>query len=302
MTGKSRLRKLISLALLLPLSGLYSVVCQMAEAAQAPKGLILALTPSQDPTALQVHGKAFADALAKLVGVPIKIYIASDYAGVVEALRNKTVDLGFLHPVGYVLANREARAQIVVKDIWHGKTSYTARIFVRKDSGIKSLEDLRGRTIAFVDPASSSGYIYPMVLFMKKGLVKDRDPKTFFKEVYFAGSHDAALLALLNGSVDAAASFDMAREQYLKEKERIERLTYMAETPPIPEAGIAAREGLDPALVKMVEKALLAMNAPEYKTILKNIYNIDGFAPAKDSEYDPVREAVDIMGLTLKKK
>ncbi len=268
----------------------------------ATEGLVLALTPSQDPTALQEHGKAFAEALAKLIGVPIKIYIASDYAGVIEALRNKTVDLGFLHPVGYVLANREAKAQIVVKDIWHGKTSYTARFFVRKDSGIKSLEDLRGRTIAFVDPASSSGYIYPMVLLMKKGLVKGRDPKTFFKEVYFAGSHDAALLALLNGNVDSAASFDMAREQYLKDKEKIERLTYVAETPPIPEAGIAAREGLDPATVKNVERALLAMNAPEFKTILKNLYNIDGFAPAKDSEYDPVREAVDMMGLPLKRK
>ena len=150
--------------------------------------------------------------------------VASDYAAVIEALRNSTADLAFVHPAGYVLANREAKAMIVAKNLWHGKTSFTARFYVRKDSGLKTLEDLRGKTIAFVDPASSSGYIYPMVMLIQRGLVKNRDPKTFFREVVFAGSHDASMRALLNGHVDAIASFDMAREQYLKDPAERERL------------------------------------------------------------------------------
>jgi phosphonate transport system substrate-binding protein len=266
------------------------------KAAEGPRQLVMAVTPSNIPTELFKASEAFGAELGKKLGLSIKIYMPTDYVGVVEALRNKTADIAFVHPAGYVFANREAKAQIVAVDVWHGKTSYTSRIFVRKDSGFKSLEDLRGKTIAFADPASTSGYVYPMVLLMKKGLVKNRDPKTFFKEAMFAGTHEAALLALLNGSVDAVASFDLAPQQYLKEKERVDRLTFLAETDPIPEAGMVVREGLDPALVKKLQETLMAFNAPEYRPILKDFYGIDGFAPAKDSDYNSVRDAIDLLG------
>ena len=267
-----------------------------AGTAEGPKQLVMAVTPSNIPTELFKASEAFGAELGKKLGLSIKIYMPTDYVGVVEALRNKTADIAFVHPAGYVLANREAKAQIVAVDVWHGKTSYTSRIFVRKDSGFKSVEELRGKTIAFADPASTSGYVYPMVLLMKKGLVKNRDPKTFFKEAMFAGTHEAALLALLNGSVDAVASFDLAPEQYLKDKQRVDKLTYIAETDPIPEAGMVVREGLDPALVKKLQDALMAFNAPQYRPILKDFYGIDGFAPAKDSDYDSVRDAMDLLG------
>lgn len=267
-----------------------------AGAAEGPKQLVMAVTPSNIPTELFKASEAFGAELGKKLGLSIKIYMPTDYVGVVEALRNKTADIAFVHPAGYVLANREAKAQIVAVDVWHGKTSYTSRIFVRKDSGFKSVEELRGKTIAFADPASTSGYVYPMVLLMKKGLVKNRDPKTFFKEAMFAGTHEAALLALLNGSVDAVASFDLAPEQYLKDKQRVDKLTYIAESDPIPEAGMVVREGLDPALVKKLQDALMAFNAPEYRPILKDFYGIDGFAPAKDSDYNSVRDAIDLLG------
>ena len=155
---------------------------------------------------------------------------------------------------------------------------------------------MRGKTVAFVDPASSSGYIYPMVLLIQRGLVRNRDPKTFFREVMFAGSHDASMRALLNGHVDAIASFDMAREQYLKEPAERERITWVAETPPIPEAGVAAREGLDPATFAKVRDALLKIHGAPYAALLKRLYDIDGFEPAEDREYDPVRAAMDLLG------
>ena len=267
----------------------------VATAAESPKQLVMAITPSNIPTELFKAGEVFSAELAKKIGIPIKVYMPTDYLGVVEAMRNRTADMAFVHPAGYVFANREAKAQIVAVDVWHGKTSYTSRFYVRKDSGIKSLEGLRGKTIAFVDPGSTSGYVYPMVMLIKKGLVTNRDPKTFFKDAMFAGTHEAALLALLNGSVDAVASFDLAPQQYLKEKEKVERLAYVAETEPIPEAGMCVREGLDPSLVEKITEALMAFNAPEYRPVLKDFYGIDGFAPAKDSDYNPVREAIDLL-------
>src|SRR5207249_6824186 len=137
---------------------------------------------------------------------------------------------------------------------------------------------------AFVDPASSSGYIYPMLLFMQRGLVKGRDPKTFFREVVYSGAHDASMRALLNGHVDAIASFDLAREQYLADPAERERIAWVAETEPIPEAGIAARAGLDPATFARVRAALLQIRGPAYAPLLKRLYEIDGFAPADDQD------------------
>jgi len=266
-------------------------------AALAADGLHLVLTPSQKPTDLLATGEEFGKVLARLTGIPVRVTVASDYAAVIEALRNRTADLAFVHPGGYVLASREAKAVIVAKNLWHGKSSFTSRIYVRKDSGLAKLEDLRGKTMAFIDPASSSGYIYPMVLLIERGLVKNRDPKTFFREVVFAGSHDAGMRALLNGHVDALASFDMAREQYLSDPAQRERIVFVAETPAIPEAGIAARGALDPATFTKVREALLQIRGPAYAALLKRLYEIDGFAPAEDREYDPVRAAIELLGV-----
>jgi phosphonate transport system substrate-binding protein len=283
------------IARLLPLVLALVVGWTATSAAQTP--LHLVLTPSQKPTDLLAAGEEFAQVFGALVGMPVRVTVASDYAAVIEALRNRTADLAFLHPVGYVLANREAKATIVAKNLWHGRSTFTSRIFVRKDGGVRQLEDLRGKTIAFVDPLSSSGYIYPMVLLMDRGLVKNRDPKTFFREVIFAGSHDAAMRALVNGHVDAIASFDLAREQYLKDLAERERIVFVAETPPIPEAGIAARNGLDPDTRARVRAALISIRGPAHASLLKRLYDIDGFEPAEDREYDPVRAAVELLGV-----
>jgi phosphonate transport system substrate-binding protein len=265
--------------------------------ALAGRPLHLVLTPSQKPTDLLAAGEEFGRTLARLLGAPVRVTVASDYAAVIEALRNRTADLAFVHPVGYVLASREAKATIVAKNLWHGKSTFTSRIYVRRDSGVRQLEDLRGRTMAFVDPASSSGYTYPMVLLIQRGLVRNRDPKTFFREVVFAGSHDAAMRALLNGHVDAIASFDLAREQYLKDPAERERVVSVAETPPIPEAGIAARAGLEPETFARVRAALVSIRGPAYADLLRRLYDIDGFEPAEDREYDSVRAAVELLGV-----
>jgi phosphonate transport system substrate-binding protein len=270
--------------------------CPTSIPAQA-RSLHLVLTPSQKPTDLLANGEEFGRLFGRLVGMPVRVTVASDYAAVIEALRNRTADLAVVHPVTYVVANREAKATIVAKNLWHGKSTFTSRIFVRRDSGVRQLEDLRGKTMAFVDPLSSSGYTYPMVLLIQRGLVRNRDPKTFFREVVFAGSHDAAMLALVNGHVDAIASFDLAREQYLKDPAERERIIFVAETPPIPEAGIAARDGLDADTFARVRAALLSMRGPAHADLLKRLYDIDGFEPADDREYDSVRAAVELLGL-----
>jgi phosphonate transport system substrate-binding protein len=281
-----------ALALLLVLAAAGVASCGRSETS-----LTLVFTPSRDPTALKEAGDAFAKTLSEISGVPVRALVASDYAGVIEALRSKRVDLAFVHPVGYVLANREAGCRILVRDIWGGKTAYTARFFVRKDRGIHRVEDLRGKTVAFVDPASSSGYIYPMVLLIKQGLVRERDPKSFFKDALFSGTHEAALQAVLHGRVDAAASFDKAPELHLKDPALITQIGFVGETPEIPEAGICVRPGVPDDTAAKLKRALLTIKAPGHAALLKQIYDIDGFVEADDRDYQPVREAMELMNL-----
>lgn len=140
-----------------------------------------------------------------------------------------------------------------------------------------------------------------MVLLIKRELVKKRDPRTFFKDALFAGTHEAALRTLLRGGVDAVASFDKAPELYLKDPALVAQLTAVAETPEIPEAGICIRPGVNPALVQRVKAALLSLTLAEHGPLLKQLYDIDGFVEARDKDFDPVRDAVDLMGLTTKR-
>jgi phosphonate transport system substrate-binding protein len=128
-------------------------------------------------------------------------------------------------------------------------------------------------------------------------LVRNRDPKTFFKETVFAGGHDAALLGVLNRSVDAAAAFDEAPERILKDPAKAARFRHIAETARIPNDGAAVRQGLAPEMVDRITKALLALNTPEGVPLLRRLYTIDGLVPAHDRDYDPVREAVDLLGM-----
>jgi phosphonate transport system substrate-binding protein len=135
-----------------------------------------------------------------------------------------------------------------------------------------------------------------MVLLIKEGLVRDRDPKTFFKESIFAGGHDAALLSVLNGSVDAAAVFDEAPERILKDPLKAARFRHVAETQRIPNDGAAVRRGLGSEAKTRLTLSLLALNTPEGIDLLRRLYNIDGLVAAHDRDYDAVREAVDLLG------
>src|SRR5689334_9913893 len=126
MLSSAAMRTLTSLLIVLSLTAALA----LPAAGQTP--LHLVLTPSQKPTDLLATGEEFARVLGGLAGLPVRATVASDYAAVIEALRNRTADLAFVHPGGYVLASREAKARIVVRNLWHGKSAFTSRLFVRK--------------------------------------------------------------------------------------------------------------------------------------------------------------------------
>ena len=228
----------------------------------------------QNPEQLADDVEPVVAYLEKELGVHIKHFVATNYGAVVEALKNNTADMGFMGPLQYIMAHEYAGARPILGEVYKGKATYTSRIFVRKDSGIKSLADLRGKSIAFVDPISSSGYLYPMELFKAEGLIK-KEPTEFFKRMYFAGGDEQAIRAVFNKFVDAAAigqySFSLLRPD-----ER-NQVIYIGESKPLPSHCVVVRKGLPDAQAEALQNALLKIQDSPDTSLLKNLYGVDGY-------------------------
>jgi len=254
----------------------------------------IAFIAYQNPEQVIEDVKPVIAYLEKETGMKVKYNVATNYTGIVEALRNKTADMGFMGPLQYVMAHHYAGATPILGEVYQGKPEYVSRIFVRKDSGIKTIQDLKAKSIAFTDPISSSGYLYPLELFRSSGLVK-KDASEFFKRTYFAGGDEQAIRAVLNGFVDAAGIGQFAYN-LLRPEERSEIIT-IADSAPLPSHCVVLREGFSPSMAKKLKKALLALNEGPNKHLLQNLYGVDGYVPVTNETYAGVEKVARSHGL-----
>ncbi len=268
------------------------------------QSLRIGFVPSENVQQVAQNAQPLVDILQKELGIEIQPFVATDYTGVVEALRAKKLDIAFLSPASYVLAKSEADIKVVLKSERKGSPYYYAAIITRSDSGIRGLEDLRNKTFAFSDPVSTSGHVFPRKMFKEKGI----DPVRDFKNVIFSGGHDATVLAVLNRKVDAGATFanfpdgkDAAWMQYLKDPKEQKEIRAIAYSEPIPADNLVFNATVNPELAKKIEKIFLDLGRdPAGRKMLRDLYQIDGFVPATDRDYDSVREAFTIAGINLK--
>ncbi len=268
------------------------------------QSLRIGFVPSENVQQVAQNAQPLVNILQKQLGIEIQPFVATDYTGVVEALRANKLDIAFLSPASYVLAKSEANIKVVLKSQRKGSPYYYAAIITRSDSDIRRLEDLRNKTFAFTDPLSTSGHVFPKKMFKEKGI----DPVRDFKNVIFSGGHDATVLAVLNGKVDAGATFanfpdgkDAAWMQYLKDPEEQKQIRAIAYSEPIPADNLVFNAALDPELAKKIENIFLDLGRdPAGEKMLRDLYQIDGFVPANDRDYDSVRDAFKIAGINLK--
>ena len=138
--------------------------------------LTIGLIPSEDPRVMSTEYKPLIDYLANALGMEVKPFVATDYNGVIEALRSKKLDVAMLGPFSYVLATTVADVEaFAIPETGKAGVSYHAVIIARKDRGFRSLSDLKGRNFAFVDPSSTSGHLFPKAALVKLG----HDPDAF---------------------------------------------------------------------------------------------------------------------------
>ena len=140
--------------------------------------------------------------------VPTKLLMASDYAGVIQAFAAGQVDLSYMSPASYAAAWIESKGNIVpltTSQEKDGSISYVAVAYVRADSGITSIEQLKGKSLAWADPNSASGYLIPRSEFRAMGI--DPEPGKYFGRTGFGGGHEQAVVAVLNKQYDAGVTW-----------------------------------------------------------------------------------------------
>lgn len=282
-------RTLLAAAAILPLQPALAF-------AQQREGLVLAFIPQENPEKLMTDAEVISAWLADELGVPVRGFVTADHAAAVEALRNGSADISFMGALPYVLANRHIGATILLAEVYRGMASYTGRIFVRADSGIEQLADLRGRSIAFADPISESGYLYPLDTFVEAGLLeRGEEPRRFFGRVFFAGGYQQAIQAVVAGLVDAAGVSQYA-DLLLAPAQQAE-VRWIAESRPIPSHTVIARQNLDPELSARFVAAMLKLNDPENSYLLQHVYGPDGYVLPDPAGYEEVAALATAYGL-----
>ena len=258
--------------------------------------LRVGLIPSEDAHAMIEASQQVMKQLAAKTGMKVKPFVANDYNGVIEALRSGKLDIAYLGPFSYVMAsqmaNAEAFAVAVTKKT--GRSAYQSKVIARKDKGLQSLDHLKGRTFAFVDPSSASGHLFPKAGLMASGFDVDKG----FSRVIFSGSHDASIMAVANNKVDAAAVADRIFDSAIKKGLiKSEDFTVIWHSKPIPESPMVWRKDLDNATKQKVAAAMAEIkNLPWGDQGM-----LDGFAPTNDQAYDVVRQTAKSLSLDLGK-
>lgn len=289
---------------LLSLAALVLALATGCSSSGTARPLTVGFTPWENPQDMARAAGPISEILSKATGRPVEPFLASDYSGVIQAMKSGKVDIAFFPPGAYVMAEKEAGARVILKSLFNGKALYYSVIITNVDSGVKALQDLKGKRFAFVDPNSTSGGIYPKVMLANAGINPERD----FKNVVYAGGHDAVLLAVLSGRVEAGATYandpeckESAWTTMLKDPKQQAKIRVLGMSAPIPSDNIAVRKDLDPALVQTITKTFLDLSAtPEGRARIKQIYKVEGFTAAAPSDYAPVREAFTKVGIPVK--
>jgi phosphonate transport system substrate-binding protein len=240
--------------------------------------------------------------LQKYLGVPVKGFVTLDYGSAIEAMRNEKADLAFVDPLAFMMAHEQIGARPLLLEIYRsGKPSYHSCIWVRKDSGLKQIADLRGKSIAFADQVDMSGHLMPRDVFVRAGLLPaKRIEGEFFKQIYFAGGDEQAMRAMFNGFTEAAGvsqySINLLRGE---ERDKVMALTNSIESP---SHLLMARPRLSAALVERIKQVLLALDKtnPADKAMLDKLYGVQGYAEAKLSDFSEIAKVAAGYGFVKK--
>ena len=290
-----------------------------------PKELVLGLVPALEAEALVDNLEPLTEHLEEALGIPVRSFVPMDYTGLVEALGSGRADIGMLPPFAAMLGARRYDIESILVSTRRGETGYRPqwvtndrsvcetevryeeRICEARVAGRENvvrrfgycqgdLESMRGQSVAFVDPNSTSGFLFPAVQLRELGIDHQRDLNSLF-----VGGHDAAALAVYSGDTRFGVTYDDVRNMICGQYPEIgERVIVFENAPMIPNDGVQLRPGLPADLRQAIIDAFLDLaesqaHLPDDEKVLWVLYEIDGFMETPEGVYDPVRDAYELM-------
>jgi phosphonate transport system substrate-binding protein len=259
--------------------------------------IVMSFVPSGDTQEIIASGDAIADVLQKETGLVIKANVGTDFAAVREAMGAGQAHIGWLNTFNYVLANEKYGVDAALVTERFGSTSYKGQFNVLADSGITSLDDLKGKVICWVDPNSTSGYIIPRIMLKANGIDPDKD----FANQIEAGSHNNAITQVYNGDCDVSTTYADARSSVEKDLPDVkDKVAVLAVTSDIPNDGVSFIKDFPADKRQKIVDALLAYAATEEgQEALNKLYSIAGLQAADDSFYDAFRADLSRAGMNI---
>lgn len=263
------------------------------------------------PTNTETADAATADFsayMSNLLGIPVTVTVATSYNGIVEAMESGTVDVGIMPPATYAQAREMGVASAILSSTlgdYDQETeqpipdsvvgNFKAEVLVRADSGIEGYEGLAGKTIAYLGASSASGYIYPVAEMKKLGI--DTEKCTWVNIT----SIPSAILAVVNGQVDACFTFEGSRYVFAKavlddsgnpyDLYEVLKVAKLSDGD-IPNDAVAVNPKLSDATKNAVRDAFLAMAADEAGLKIMSTWGHTGYVPANEADYDTIAEYI----------
>lgn len=231
------------------------------------------------------------------IGTRIALKILPRYGNIIDNFKIAGMDGAFFGSFTYTLAHAKLGVEVLARPVWLDNSStYHGLIFVRKDSGIKNVRDMKEKRFAFVDKATTAGYLLPLRYFHENGV----EWKKYLKEGYFAGTHEDAIYDVLNKKADAGAAKNTVFNRIAVAEPRIlKELVVLERSLDVPENGLALRKDIDELLRTRMKEALLNMHQdPEGMKVLKQ-FGAQRFIETGNADYDVVVKYAEEAHLTL---
>lgn len=279
---------------LLALLGALVVACAAHAAPDPdPKTLKVALLPDENAGTVIKNNQPLKDYLESSLGKKIELIVTTDYSSMIEAMRNGRIDLAYFGPLSYVLARQKSDIEPFVALKSKGSTTYQSVVIANAAAGVKRIEDIKGRNMAYGDKASTSSHLIPKSVLAEKGMDAGRD----YQE-HFVGSHDAVAMAVQNGHAQAGGLsrpiFESLVERKIIDPAKVTVLDY---SKPFPQYPWTLRSNLKPELKEKIRAAFLNLKDP---AVLKP-FKAEGFDVITDKHYDVVRNLGPLLKIDLAK-
>src|SRR5512143_702529 len=239
--------------------------------APRPGVLSIGLVPETNVFRQRSRYEPLADWLAS-EGVAVRFSTLPHYGTVLEGLEAGRLDGAFLGSFAGAVALERGLAIPVARLVaLDGSSTYRGVLFVRRDSGLETAAQLRGKRMAFVDRATSAGWLFPIAWLREHGV---SSPDRFFSESWFAGSHDATIAAVLDRRADVGVTKSTEFDEARAADPGVERdLVVLASSPALPSNALVLRADADPAVVERLRKALLGLDrAPGGAQVLAQLH------------------------------